>query len=373
MRCFSFLFLLISCHVSADLSVEYRKYFDVGVALSSKDLASEESKKLAVNGFSSWTHEFAMKWSQVEVKPGQYNFEVVDEFVKLGVENNKKIIGHTLVWYKANPTWLAEEPNHRRNREYYLQKLRTHISTLVGRYKGKIYGWDVVNEAFTYDGNYRNNIWYREIGEDYIQKSFEFAHAADPNAKLFYNDFGLVNLEKQDAVFKAIKALKKKGVPIHGIGIQGHYSLSFPDLSKLDHAIKRFSLLDLDVMITELDISVLPHPGPEEKGEEENFDEAKMLQLNPYSVELPVDVEKKFDERYQNIFCVLLRNHKHVDRVTFWGLSDSRSWRNDWPIQDRVDYPLLFDRNMKKKAVFDKLVTLAKGFPRSCDSQIVSS
>ncbi|GGO64705.1 endo-1,4-beta-xylanase [Bowmanella pacifica] len=341
------------------LADRYREYFDIGVAVSTSDLSEFEKSSIVKKHFNSLTHEFSMKWSQLEVKPGKYEFEMVDQFVAWGHEHGKKLVGHTLVWHKANPDWLFTEDDSNLSRAKLLARLEKHISTVVGRYKGKVYGWDVVNEAFGYDGTFRKSPWLNIIGEDFIERAFEFAHAADPDAKLYYNDYGLVHKSKQDAVVRLIQRLKSKGIPIHAVGIQGHYSLTYPDAKLLDEAISRFASLGVEVMISELDVSVLPFPGPEERGEDAEINNLRAAELDPYSGALPTDIEAQLADRYQELFCVLLAHRASVNRVTFWGISDAESWRNNWPLPERMDHPLLFDRNLKPKLVVERLLHLA--------------
>jgi len=361
-------------HGSAEknLAGSYQGYFSMGVALSKTDTESEFIKKIVLENFDSLTHEFAMKWSQVEIKPGVYDFSHTDRFVDFAANADKKIIGHALVWHKANPTWLfdSEIIGFPTARDYYIDKLKKHIFTIVGRYRGRIYGWDVVNEAFSYEGGVRQNHWVKLIGEDYIEKAFEFAHQADPDAELYYNDYGLVNPKKQAAVIDLVKRLKNNGIPIKGVGIQGHYSLTYPDLKQLDKTIASFAKLGVKVMITELDVSVLPFPGQEERGEDSVIGSERLIELNPYVEQLPDNIQIQFTNRYRDLFCVFLKNNKSIDRVTFWGLTDSRSWRNNWPLKGRTDYPLLFDRDLQPKPVFASLIELSSTYKNFCGNVI---
>ncbi|MEN3157066.1 endo-1,4-beta-xylanase [Alkalimonas sp. NCh-2] len=353
---------------SAQLSLAYDNYFSIGVALSKTDTADDVVMQSVTQNFNSMTHEFAMKWSQIETRTGLYDFSYVDDFVDMAYKSDFQLIGHTLVWHKANPSWLFTDRvmNGDMVRDFYLEVMRKHIATMVARYRGKVHGWDVVNEAFYYDGNFRPSPWLNLIGKDYIEKAFEFAHQADPDAELYYNDYGLVDKSKQDAVVKMIQGLQSKGIPIHGVGIQGHYSLTYPDIKLLDEAISRFSSLGIKVMITELDVSVLPFPGPEERGEDAEINPARIQELNPYSEGLPDEVMQQLTDRYVDLFCVFLKHRDAVSRVTFWGVTDKRSWRNDWPVKGRTDYPLLYDRNMQPKPVVPALVDLATNYQESC-------
>jgi endo-1,4-beta-xylanase len=343
----------------ASLHNAYKDYFDIGVAVSGKQLFTDSKVQIINRDFKSVTAEYSMKWRFVEVQPAIYDFSWTDNFINYAGEHGKNVIGHTLVWHKNNPEWLFMNAEGKaETREQLLSKLQSYINTYVGRYRGKVKGWDVVNEAFNYDGSFRNTPWLEIIGEDYIEKAFEFAHQADPSAELYYNDYGLESLKKQQAVVALVKRLKKKGIPIHAVGMQGHYSLTYPDLTKLDKAIERFAKLGVEVMITELDVSVLPFPGKEERGEDAVITPDRMSKLNPFVEQLPDKIEQKLSERYVALFKVFLKHHKTVSRVTFWGITDAHSWRNNWPIPGRTDFPLLFDRNLKEKLPYKALIEL---------------
>ncbi|MEH8018600.1 endo-1,4-beta-xylanase [Rheinheimera muenzenbergensis] len=353
-------FFVFASGISAmSLKDAYKNEFLIGVALANKDLTNSSITTIANNEFNTVTAEFGMKMTSILPESGVYNFAWTDQLFGFVKKSGHFVVGHTLVWHKALPEWLfCDRMGQKLKRDQLLLKLQQHINTYVGRYRGQVLGWDVVNEAFNYDGSFRNSPWLEIIGEDYIEKAFEFAHQADPNAELYYNDYGLVNPKKQAAVVALVKRLKKKGIPIHAVGIQGHYSLTYPDLNKLDKTIARFAKLGVKVMITELDVSVLPFPGVEERGEDAVISAERLIELNPYPNQLPDEIQQQLTSRYRDLFCVFLKHQSAVSRVTFWGLTDSRSWRNNWPIEGRTDYPLLFDRALNAKPVVDALLEL---------------
>ena len=219
--------------------------------------------------------------------------------------------------------------------------------TVVGRYKGKVYAWDVVNEAISDKaGEYlRPSMWYQVCGEEYIARAFEYAHAADPGAILFYNDYNEVNSIKRDKIYKLVKSLKDGGVPIGGVGLQGHWAIDEPSREQLDSTLKKFSDMGLKVQITELDISVYPkgHNARERKPEDADttFSEQK---------------ETKQIEQYKMCF-ELFRKYRHViSGVTFWNVSDRHSWLDNFPVRGRKDYPLLFDKILQPKKAFREVV-----------------
>ncbi|HET9053793.1 MAG TPA: endo-1,4-beta-xylanase, partial [Cyclobacteriaceae bacterium] len=232
-------------------------------------------------------------------------------------------------------------------KEVLLQRMKEHITTVVSRYKGRIYAWDVVNEAISDKPGefYRDSPWYKICGEEYIAKAFEYAHEADPDALLFYNDYNEINPVKREKIFNLVNNLKNAGVPIHGIGLQGHWAIQEPTLEQLDSTLTRFAETGLQLHITELDVSVYPkeHGRRERKPEDDNTaftPEKEQQQLEAYSM-----------------YFELFRKHRNaIKSVTFWNISDRHSWLDNFPVQNRKDYPLLFDKDLKPKKVYWEVV-----------------
>jgi endo-1,4-beta-xylanase len=218
-----------------------------------------------------------------------------------------------------------------------------------------------VNEALNEDGSLRDSKWRQIIGDDFIEKAFEFASKAAPNAELYYNDYNLFKPEKRAGAVRIAANLLKKGIRIDGIGEQAHYDLN-PPVQQLNDSIEAFASLGLKVMITELDISVLKFPDESKMGADVSLNFALQESFNPYSMGLPMDVEKKLHDAYASVFEVLLKHHKVIYRVTFWGLTDADSWRNGWPMKGRTDYPLLIDRNHQVKPFVSELLKAAQSF-----------
>ena len=224
------------------------------------------------------------------------------------------MIGHTLVWHRQTPAWVFKDAQGEFvNRETLLNRLRDHIQKVVGRYKGKIKGWDVVNEALNEDGSMRQSNWQKIIGDDYIEKAFQFAHEADPDAELYYNDYALENEPKRNGAGRLIQKLKAKGVRIDAIGLQGHNNLNWPTIKQQEETIKAFAKLGIRVNITELDLNVLPHVD-EERGPTTVLTE----ELNPYSSALPVSVQTAQAKRFADLFAIYLKHRDVIDRITFW-------------------------------------------------------
>ncbi|HEY1263790.1 MAG TPA: endo-1,4-beta-xylanase, partial [Terriglobales bacterium] len=209
--------------------------------------------------FNTISPENVLKWEYVHPKLDSYNFAGSDRYVEFGEENHMVIIGHNLIWHNQIPKWVFEDGKGKPlNRKKLLQRMRDHIHKVVGRYKGRIKGWDVVNEAIADDGTMRKSPWETIIGDDYVAKAFQYAHEADPAAELYYNDYSLENDVKRNAVITLLQSLKKSGLPVAAVGSQEHDNLQWPAPEQVDATISAFSALGIKVMVTEFDIDVLP-------------------------------------------------------------------------------------------------------------------
>jgi endo-1,4-beta-xylanase len=244
------------------------------------------------------------------------------------------------------------------DRDTLLGRMRSHIHTVVGRYKGRIQSWDVVNEALDEDGTLRKSLWLKIIGPDYIARAFQFAHEADPGAMLNYNDYSLEGEAKRNGAMELIRGLKAQGIPVASIGLQGHDHLGWPSVEAEDATITAFASLGVKVAITELDIDVLP-PATLKQTADVALSAQARAELDPYSQGLPDAVEQKLAQRYASLFAVFLKHRDVVARVTFWGVTDGESWLNDWPVKGRASYPLLFDRNGQPKPAFAAVIRTA--------------
>jgi endo-1,4-beta-xylanase len=336
--------------------------FLIGTCVNTNQIngTDQVAKPFIAANFNSVTAENAMKWEKIHPMPGKYDFTVADSIVKFALKNKMFVIGHVLVWHSQTPDWVFQDSlGNPLGRDALIQRMKDHIATVVGHFKGKVNGWDVVNEAFDEDGSLRKSKWLEIIGQDYIRLAFEFANAADPGAELYYNDYNNELPAKREGILPIIKDLKEKGVKIDGMGIQGHWHLDSPDLNVIDESISKYASLGLKVMITEMEVNVLPTP-PEVYGADVSQQARYLETLNPYSAGLPDSVSGKLAKRYADLFGVLLKHKDAVTRVTFWGLHDGYSWKNDWPIKGRTNYPLLFDRNYKPKPAFYSVIKTAK-------------
>ena len=337
--------------------------FRVGVAVGTEQIEGAEpaALKLVEQQFNSISPENLLKWEEVHPEPAKYNFGPADRYVEFGEKNGMKIIGHTLVWQNQTPRWVFEdEAGNPVDRDTLLAKMRDHIHTVVGRYKGRVDGWDVVNEAIDDDGNRRPTSWQSIIGNDYIEKAFQYAHEADPDAELYYNDFDQWKPGKRRAVDQLVHDLKAKGVRIDGIGLQGHWGMDYPTLDEMEAMFDDYDQLGVKLMVTELDINLLPQPDPRQKGADITRNYELKKELDPYAAGLPDRVQQALADRYAEIFACFLRHRDTIDRVTFWGTHDGHSWLDDWPIHGRTAYPLLFDRQLQPKPALDAVIQTAK-------------
>lgn len=340
----------------------FKDSFLVGAALNPAQFTEQDVRGAALvkTQFNSITPENVLKWERVHPEPDSYSFELPDRYVSFGEKNHMFIVGHTLVWHNQVPSWVFQGENGNPTvREVLLKRMSDHIHTVVGRYKGRINGWDVVNEALDEDGTLRQTPWLKIIGEDYIAKAFQFAHEADPQAELYYNDYNLENEAKLKGALELLRKLQAQGVPISGVGIQGHYHMDAPTNQQVDAAITAFGELGLKVMVTELDVDVLPLAF-QYAGADVSLSAELQPKLNPYTKGLPRSMQQALAQRYAGLFGVYLKHHGTLTRVTFWGVTDGDSWLNNWPVQGRRNYPLLFDRNGRPKPAYDAVIRAAR-------------
>ncbi|WP_082971947.1 endo-1,4-beta-xylanase [Rheinheimera sp. SA_1] len=359
--------LLLSQAVQAtaapSLQQAYQPFFHIGTAVSLAQLqpSNQNQRDLIAQHFNSLTAENLMKWEEIQPTEGNFVFEAADQLVAFAEQHRMWLVGHTILWHEQTPDWVFQGPDGKpASQALLLARLKKHIQTVVGRYQGRVHGWDVVNEALNEDGSLRDTPWRKILGDDYIATTFALVHKVDPKAKLYYNDYNLYKLEKRAGVLRIIQQLQQKNVPIHAIGEQAHYGLDSPKLQEVEDSINAFAATGLDVMLTELEISVLPFPPGMTPGADISQHQELQQQLNPYRDGLPKTVEQAWQQRYLDLFSLLLRQQQKLDRVTFWGLDDGQSWRNNFPMRGRTDYPLLFDRKLQAKPLLSALIKLAE-------------
>jgi endo-1,4-beta-xylanase len=340
----------------------FKDDFLVGTAVSPRQFLERDSLSTAIvkAQFNAISPENVLKWEVVHPRPGVYDFSGADAYVDFGRRNNMFVLGHTLVWHSQIPRWAFEDDAGRPlTRDALLARMRDHIQTVVGRYKGRVNGWDVVNEALNADGTLRQSPWLRLIGDDYIATAFRIAHEADPAAELYYNDYALEGPAKRAGAVALIRRLVAEGVPIKAVGMQGHHHTACPTFAEEDSTITAFRQLGVHVNITELDVDVLPTVRPD-CGADVSLTVKTREGLNPYAAELPDSAQRILSDRYAGMFAVYLKHRDVIDRVTFWGVADADSWLNDWPVRGRTSYPLLFDREGRLKPAFEAVVATAR-------------
>ncbi|HVZ25980.1 MAG TPA: endo-1,4-beta-xylanase, partial [Sediminibacterium sp.] len=318
-----------------------------GVAVSPYSLKSADAP-LILQNFNSITPENAMKMGPIHPAADRYNWRDADSIVDFAVRNHIKIRGHNLCWHNQVPSWMfTDAKGDTVSKEVLLQRLRDHIHTVVSRYKGRIYAWDVVNEAVSDkpDEYLRNSPWLRICGEEFIAKAFIYAHEADPKALLFYNDYNEINPVKRAKIIRLIKSLQAAGVPIQGVGLQSHWAINEPRAGQLDSTLHDFSQLGLQMQITEMDISVYP--------KEHN---ARQRKAGDEQIAFTPEKEQAQMEQYKTCFQLFEKYREQISSVTFWNVSDRSSWLDNFPVRGRKDYPLLFDQQLKPKKAYWAIV-----------------
>ncbi len=326
------------------LKDHYASYFPIGVSVSPAALLTAEGL-LVTKHFNSITAENAMKMKPIHPKEDEYYWKDADSIVRFAKRHNMKIRGHALVWHQAVPDWFfTDKSGNTVTSDVLLGRLKDHITTVVSRYKDDIYAWDVVNEAISDDKNefYRNSRFYQICGEAFIEKAFEWAHAADPDAILFYNDYNEINPVKRQKIITLIKKLRDKGVPVHAVGLQGHWNIYEPTKEALETTLKEFSGLGLPFQVTELDMSIYPKNINETEKTDTVFSSEK---------------QERQRKQYKMIFELLRKYKKNITGVTFWNISDRHSWLDNFPVKGRKDHPLLFDKDLQPKKAFREVIT----------------
>ncbi len=330
----------------------------IGAAISQSQSDGEDAaaQALVTQQFNAISPENILKWMLVHPDPDRYDFAPADRYVAYGESHGMAVIGHNLVWHSQTPAWVfAGTHDGKADRETLLARMRAHIQQVVGRYRGRIHGWDVVNEALDEDGSLRNSQWHQIIGDDYIAKAFEYAHDADPQAELYYNDYNLWKPEKRKGALKIVKDLQKRGLRIDAVGEQGHWMLQTPTIEQIDATITDIAGAGVKAMITELDVDVLPRD-PKYYGADVSQREQMKKESDIYRDGLPAAQQQQLAQRYADIFSEFLTRRALITRVTFWGVNDAASWLNDFPMRGRVNHPLLWDRQNQPKPAFDAVV-----------------
>ena len=339
----------------------YKDYFPIGVAVSPRSLEGEQGEFIKKN-FNSLTAENVMKPALIQPEEGKFNWAEADKIVEFAQANGMKVRGHTLCWHNQTGEWMFKDSaGNEASKELVLARLKEHITQVVTHFKGKIYAWDVLNEAIDNKDpsiGYRQTKMYKICGEEFIGKAFRWAHEADPDAVLFYNEYNTENPIKREKTYEMLKKLLAEGVPVHGVGIQAHWNIGGPrhvgqlnqpgegdfeikgsSEDAIRESIEKFSSLGLKVQITELDVSIYTS------------------RTDTLNLGFTPEREQKQVEFYKNAFKVFREEKKVITGVTFWNLSDRGSWIDNRTPRRGKAYPLLFDTNMKPKKAYWAVVT----------------
>ncbi|MBS1510328.1 MAG: endo-1,4-beta-xylanase [Bacteroidetes bacterium] len=332
----------------------FKKDFAIGTALNNMQIEEKDPQAavLIPQQFNTATPENVMKAEIIHPQWDTYNFDMADKMVAYCKKNSITVNAHTLIWHSQLPPFVRRIQDVDSFKTFFYN----HIKTVAGRYDGKVLSWDVVNEALNEDGTMRKSVFLQKLGDDFVVEAFRTAQAAAPHTQLYYNDYNNEQPAKRAGCIALIKKIQAAGVRIDGVGIQGHWHLGKIPLKDIEESIEQYSALGIKVMITELDIEVLPR----------NFQGADVNQrmqndatMNPYANGLPDSVQQKLADDYGALFTLLVKHKDQISRVTFWGVNDGQSWLNGWPVRGRTNYPLLFDRNFLPKPAFYKVVATA--------------
>lgn len=353
---------------SETLKDAYKDAFKMGCSVNASivDGRDKTSQQIILNQFNTITPENVLKAEAVNPRPNVWNFNAADAFVSFGEANKMFIVGHTLVWHNQTPEWFfKDDKGNQKSHDALVEQMRSYIEAVAGRYSGRIHAWDVVNEVIDNDGSYRPTTWVKGIGngDELVKLAFKFAAQYAPGTELYYNDFNVWRPTKRDGIVRMIRMLQKAGIRIDGVGIQGHWGLNFPKNKYIEAAIDSFAALGVKVMITELDVDVLPITkegqliGKIMSDPQFQLEEFKEY-LDPYRSGLPAEIEKKLADRYAELFEIFFKKRDKIDRVTLWGLDDGMSWKNDYPIPGRINYPLLYRRDKSPKPALDAILNV---------------
>ncbi len=349
----------------------YAGAFLMGTAVNEAIVSGADSatQRIVAQQFNTITVENVLKAERVNPRPGVYDFAAGDAFVEFGTRHGMFLVGHTLVWHNQTPAWFFQDSAGRpKSPAAQTERLRSHIEAVAGRYRGKLQAWDVVNEVIDNDGSYRPTTWVRGIGngDSLVKLAFRFASTYAPGTELYYNDFNAWRPAKRDGIVRLVRMLKKEGIRIDGVGMQGHWGLNYPKTEYIEAAIDSFAATGVKVMITELDVDVLPLTREGQIIGQGMSDPQFQLPefndyLDPYRSGLPDSIQRQLTARYEELFRIFWRKRDKIERVTFWGVHDGMSWKNGYPIPGRTNYPLLYSRDRRPKPAFDAVLRVPAG------------
>lgn len=349
----------------------YKDAFKIGTAVNSFQVSGRDQQTvdLILKNFNSLTPDNEMKPESLHPRPDVWNFERADRYVDFGVANGMFVMGHTLCWHNQTPAFFWNNADGKpKSHDELVETLRSYIETVCTHFKGRVDAWDVVNEIVSEEGGYRNLGWVKafggeEYGDEIVKAAFRFAEQYAPDTELYYNEFNVWRPSKLEGVLHIVKMLKEEGIRIDGVGIQAHWGLNYPKNHYVEEAIEKIAALGVKVLITEIDIDVLPltkegqiigQSMSEPQFQLEEFEEF----LDPYKDGLPAEVEKQHADRYEELFRIFYRHRDVIDRVSFWGIQDGASWKNGYPVPGRTNYPLLFRRDLTPHDAYYRLLAI---------------
>lgn len=355
---------VIAADAPIALKDAFKDDFAMGVAINQRQFSEQDTKgvELIVSQYNAIAPENVMKWEAIHPRAGTngYNFAPADAYVAFGEKHHMMVVGHTLAWHSQTPAWVFQAEDGRQlqrtndaDRQILLDRLHEHIQTVVGRYKGRVKIWDVVNEALSDGGENETNVlrrqspWVRILGQEFIEKAFQWAHEADPDCILRYNDYSIENGPKRKRLVTLIKSLQAKNIPVMAIGSQTHANLNWPSYALEDEALTDIASLGLPIHVTELDVD-----GSVRGQRNQSADVAQNGQAGGGGQVSAAD--EKLAEQYGNLFRAFVKHRKEIKLVTFWGVNDRDSWRASGK-------PLLFDGSWQPKPAFDAVIKEAKG------------
>ena len=343
--------------------------FILGAAVNARQILGTDvpGDSVLFRHFGAIEPENCLKSAEIMPVFGQYDWELADKYVEFGEKNGLAVFGHCLIWHsQCTPDFCYDKDGKLISPDLLKERMKQHITTVVSRYKGRIKGWDVVNEAILEDGSYRQSPFWQILGEEFIPWAFQCAQEADPDCELYYNDYSMHEPGKLNTVIELVKKMQARGIRIDAVGFQGHVGMDYPDLALYESHIRRVKdETGLDVCITELDMSILPSVTQSADVSGVNFYEAMrnpetrealMASLDPYRDGIPEDVYAAWNDRMGAFLEMFLRNSDVVRRINVWGVTDADSWKNGWPIPGRHDAPLWVDRDFQLKPFLNTYV-----------------
>lgn len=348
---------LVSCSKSAEAPSRALKDvvgadFTIGAAVNGEQMAGRDSLSVALVKchFNSVVAENRMKCMYIHPEEGVYDFAGADSLAAFAQANGMELIGHCLVWHsQAAPWFYVDSTGAEVTADVLRQRIKDHIATVVGRYKGRVKGWDVCNEVIVEDGTLRDSPLSRAMGPDFIYEALQYAHEADPDAELYINDYGMTNPGRRAGYLALIDSIRARGLRLDAVGLQGHMGIDYPDSASVEATLADFEAKGMPVMITEWDMGALPTFTQSANVTLESEMPVATPENDIYRDGLPDSVSMVWNKRMRMFWDIFRAHSANIKRVTFWGVTDAMSWKNDFPVLGRKDYPLPFDRDGQPK------------------------